>query len=111
MPFKPGKSGNPGGRSGEKLWREALRKAAHDIDPASKKRCLEVAAEQLVKAAVEGDVNALKELGDRLDGKSTQQIDANFNFLDTLNVDEYRAIVAALSSDEDKSADRSATTH
>ncbi|MCA3704266.1 MAG: hypothetical protein INF12_14685 [Methylobacterium sp.] len=80
MPFEKGKSGNPEGRrleqQGQKMWRDALRIAVEDIDPKTKKRKLERIAEAVIDAAMAGDMTAAKEIGDRLDGKPRQEIDA-----------------------------------
>ena len=73
MAFEKGQSGNPGGRQkGEKIWRDALRRAIarrEDDDP----QALEKLADKLVSMASEGDIAALRELADRLDGKPKQQ--------------------------------------
>lgn len=76
MPFEPGVSGNPGGRRKEKPWAEALRKAAYaipDDDPLKRQR-LALMAEALVLKAQSGDVSALTEVGNRLDGKVPQAL-------------------------------------
>lgn len=55
------------------MWRDAIRVAvmrAHK-DPKKGKK-LQALAEELVEAGLERDVTALKEIGDRLDGKATQ---------------------------------------
>jgi hypothetical protein len=52
-----------------KLWAEALNRALLAED-GKKLRSL---AEKLIARAEEGDVTALKEIGDRMDGKPTQQ--------------------------------------
>lgn len=52
-----------------KLWAEALNRALLAED-GKKLRAL---AEKLIARAEEGDVTALKEIGDRMDGKPTQQ--------------------------------------
>ncbi len=63
----------PSGPFADKLWRDAIRKAA--LEQAEGKRGpkkLELAARALVNAAITGDVSAAKEMGDRLDGKVPQ---------------------------------------
>jgi hypothetical protein len=71
-PFQPGQSGNPNGRPKSKPFKnalqEALKAAADDED------LLNAVALALVKKAKDGDVQAIKELADRLDGKVTQPI-------------------------------------
>ena len=60
--FKPGQSGNPAGRPKSKPFRDALNEAI-------KEQGLLPAAQALVAKANSGDVAALKELADRIDGK------------------------------------------
>lgn len=69
MAFQKGQSGNPGGRPADKPWREAIMLALKDKDP---KRLRKI-ADRLVDLAGEGDMGAIKEIGDRLDGKPAQQ--------------------------------------
>lgn len=71
-PFQPGQSGNPAGRPKSKPFREALDRAlkAAGDDKAS----LEAVASALVGKAMMGDVPAIKELADRMDGKVAQAI-------------------------------------
>ena len=71
-PFQPGQSGNPSGRPKTKPFKEAIQralKAAGDDDT-----MLELVANALVAKAQQGDVPAIKELADRLDGKVTLPI-------------------------------------
>jgi hypothetical protein len=55
-----------------KVWSEALRKYITQ-NPTS----LEKAAEALLAKAHDGDVAAIKELGDRLEGKAHQSVDVS----------------------------------
>ena len=54
MAFKKGISGNPGGRSGEKIFTEALRVELRRVDPKDKQKRqkLNVLAEKLVECAL-----------------------------------------------------------
>ena len=70
MPFEPGESGNPKGSSPRKIWIAALNRAIAQDDGVR----LRAAAEKLLDLAAAGEVPALRELGDRLDGKPTQQL-------------------------------------
>jgi hypothetical protein len=47
------------------MWRDALRRAC-----ARDKGTIDRVAKALIKAAEEGDISAIKEFGDRMDGKS-----------------------------------------
>lgn len=72
MPFAKGQSGNPGGKPKEKLFHQALmmqlKEAGEDLP------MLREVATQLIDKAKEGDLPAIKELADRLDGKPAQQL-------------------------------------
>ena len=71
-PFQPGQSGNPNGRPKTKPFKDALRKA---IDAAgTDDSALELVAAALLAKAQDGDVQAIKEIADRLDGKVAQAI-------------------------------------
>jgi hypothetical protein len=47
---------------------------------------LNIIADNLVRAAVAGDINAMKEIGDRLDGKPKQENDTNMNLAGSLEL-------------------------
>jgi hypothetical protein len=68
----PSKGGKP-----DKLMRDALilelNREAKDADGKKTKR-LRLVARKLVDKAVEGDVTAIKEINDRVDGKAPQAI-------------------------------------
>ena len=73
MKFQPGQSGNPAGRTSEKLFTDAIRKAAFLEDPVKKKRRLDLIAEKLVQKAMAGDNSCIGQIGDRLDGKPKER--------------------------------------
>lgn len=64
-----------------KIWRDAIRRAVQ-----GDKGRIDRLAQQLVAKAEEGDMAALKEIGDRLDGKPKQQIDQHNTGETSLNV-------------------------
>lgn len=70
-------AGRPRGAWAEKAWRDALRLAvmrpASD-KPQKPKTTLDELALSLISAGKAGDVPALKEIGDRLDGKVPQAV-------------------------------------
>ncbi len=75
-PFQPGQSGNPKGRPKSITLSEAYRKmlaAMDETDPQGRTRA-EVLAEQMYSKAKTGDVGALKEIADRVEGKARQTI-------------------------------------
>ena len=57
-----------------RVWRAAIRRALEKKSLADKRDALESIADALLAKALDGDVSALKELGDRLDGKPNQPI-------------------------------------
>ena len=72
MVWKQGISGNPGGRTKEKPFRDALRMqiaAAGDDHKA-----LRAVAQALLDKAAAGDVSAIHLLADRLDGRLPQSV-------------------------------------
>lgn len=76
------------GRKGEKFWADAVKRAVNRRleSEEGKPKKLERLADRLVDAALDGDIQAMKEIGDRLDGKATQQTDANVNLAGSLEL-------------------------
>lgn len=75
MAFKKGQSGNPGGRGTEKVMRDALMlELKREAASGGKTKKLQQIAEKLVQLACEGDVQAIKEVFDRIDGRPAQAI-------------------------------------
>lgn len=64
------------GSKGEKFWADAVRRAVfrrmEDIE--GKPQKIERLADKLVDAGMAGDIAALKEIGDRLDGRPAQAL-------------------------------------
>lgn len=60
---------NPAGAKSDKIWRDAVMRAVRRRDSDEDPQALEKLADVLVATAMAGDVVALKEIGDRLDGK------------------------------------------
>ena len=79
MTFVKGKSGNPGGRSTEKVFAEALRAVSNQVDPKAKRKNLLLIAEKLVQCAIEGEGWAIQQFADRLDGKPAQESTVTIN--------------------------------
>lgn len=79
------------GRSGpkqEKPFRDALLLAVKEATADEDKQKLRKLAEKLVEKAIEGDVTAIKEVADRLDGKAAQSM--------TLSGDEEAPLVSRI---------------
>ena len=70
MPFEPGKSGNPNGTGGPKIFQAALERAMAQDDG----KRLREAVEKMLDAAASGEVWAIQFLADRLDGKAAQTV-------------------------------------
>ena len=71
----------PKGAKSDKEWRDAIRRAVHeqrtvDVDgrPA-KRKALFLLARKTVTEALDGNMVAVKEIGDRLDGRPAQAVD------------------------------------
>ncbi|MDA1129789.1 MAG: hypothetical protein O2913_14015 [Chloroflexi bacterium] len=71
---------NPRGSKSDKLWRDAImvavKRETNDAD-GKPSRKLALLADKLVNEALNGNVVAMKEIGDRLDGKASQEKDVN----------------------------------
>ena len=64
------------GRKGEKIWADAVKRAVNrrlDGEEGKPKK-LERLADALVEAGLKGDISALKEIGDRLEGRAPQAV-------------------------------------
>lgn len=73
--FQKGQSGNPGGRPKERPWRDAIQRAiARAAAEGSNKQLLDEIADKVTQMALEGDIHAMREIGDRLEGKPAQAI-------------------------------------
>lgn len=64
-------TGNTNSSKDNRLWRNTILRAIAQGDPER----LRLIAESLLNKAAEGDVSALRELGDRIDGKPTQAVE------------------------------------
>jgi hypothetical protein len=63
----------PGPKS-DKKWADALSRALHrESNGKGSPQWLEVIADRCVQAAADGDIQAIREVGDRMDGKPKQQ--------------------------------------
>tara|TARA_Y100000401_G_scaffold117219_1_gene125174 strand:+ start:646 stop:912 length:267 start_codon:yes stop_codon:yes gene_type:complete len=57
----------------DKLMRDAIMiSLKREAEKGSKTKRLQIVADQLVKKAMDGDIQAIKEINDRVDGKSHQ---------------------------------------
>ena len=65
---------NPGGRPKEKPFRDALRMEIATATAEDSPRSLRRIARKLLDEASEGDLQAIKEIADRMDGKVPQGI-------------------------------------
>jgi len=55
-------------------WEKAIRLVCHRWDPKRKMARLQALAEKTYELAMEGNMAAIKEIGDRLDGKASQRV-------------------------------------
>lgn len=74
--FKPGQSGNPGGRPKRKPLTDIYAELIDQICPEDKagRTYAELIARALVKEAIKGRVRAASELADRIEGRVVQGI-------------------------------------
>lgn len=58
-------------------WADAINRALETHKPLEQRQRLDALAASIIAKAMDGDIAALKEIGDRLDGKPKQQIEAS----------------------------------
>lgn len=66
------------GAVADKFWSEAVRLAVYreaEGDDGQKRKRLNIIADKLCAMAMDGDMAAIKEIGERLDGKAPQGVD------------------------------------
>jgi hypothetical protein len=92
MPFRKGRSGNPGGRPKETPFADALRM---EIKAAGKDhKALRNVARALIDKAATGDIPAIRELADRLDGKAIQAVDTTLSSTDGAPITRVELVAA-----------------
>jgi len=74
--FKPGQSGNPGGRPKRGPLTDAYERALSQLIPGDKegRTIADLIAAALVKQAAKGNLAAVRELADRVEGKAVQPV-------------------------------------
>ena len=80
MAGQKGRSGsNPNSWNNKKEkktpWSEAINRCMETHKPADRRRKLDLLAQRVYEMAMEGNVEAVKEIGNRLDGKARQSIE------------------------------------
>ena len=103
--FRPAQGGNAAGRrTDDKLWRDAVHCAVKRQAADGRGTHLEALADTLVACALEGDIGAMQEIGNRLDGKSAQELNATVR--DDFFIQRLRAINGLGRSSELQEANR-----
>lgn len=82
--------GQPGNKNAlrGRIWRDAINRALEKRSKADAAEALDVLAEKLLVEAEKGDIQALKELGDRLEGKASQPIEASVDITGKLSIND-----------------------
>lgn len=98
MSWPKGISGNPSGRPKDKPITEALRRKLLENDA----KALNTLINVWVAKAQSGDIQAIKEITDRIEGKPLQQIETTVTRTDisTLSDAEFADLIAAVRSAE-----------
>ena len=73
--FQPGQSGNPAGRPKYTTVSEAIREQLKELDKTGAHTLAEQIADALIQQCLKGNVKAIKELIDRMEGKARQPIE------------------------------------
>jgi hypothetical protein len=74
-PWKPGQSGNLGGRPKRDAITAALREQLEAQAKAGTRSVADEIAGALIKRALKGDVRAIREIADRTEGRPRQQLE------------------------------------
>lgn len=93
-PWPKGVSGNPGGRPKKKLISDELERLLQEEAPGGTgKTWASVIAESLLRQAAKGDVRAISELVNRVEGKPLQAVNLDVNSsseIDSMTDEELR---------------------
>jgi hypothetical protein len=85
--FKKGRSGNPAGRPKSAILSDALRRELVEPCPEDPERTwAEVIADALIARAAAGDVQAAKEIADRVEGKARQYVHLSYTEREKLEI-------------------------
>lgn len=82
--------GNKNSSISNRLWAETIRRAVTQSNPDRLRRI----AEALLDKAEEGDIQAIKELGDRLDGKAVQAVEQKTEISGAIEVSKRPKVTA-----------------
>jgi hypothetical protein len=94
--FKKGETGNPNGRPRLTRLTDALREQLAEINPdAPEETIAEQIARALISEAKSGNVQAIREIGDRTEGKPKQAIDLD------LQINDWRTLAKNYSLNEE----------
>jgi hypothetical protein len=74
MSFPKGISGNPGGKAKGRPWRDAIDRALKRRVAENDLLGIDKLADALIDKGIAGDVIAIREIGDRLEGKPAQAV-------------------------------------
>jgi len=78
MPWVKGQSGNPAGRPRRgQSFADALRRALSERDPETKRTKLQQVADAAVERAIKGDLEAIRLIAERIDGKVPERVQSD----------------------------------
>ena len=72
-----GVKGRSGRKANENVFRHALMEQLEQLDPKTDRKRIFRIAKKLVDCAEDGDIQAIREVMDRVDGKATQPTENN----------------------------------
>jgi hypothetical protein len=75
MSFQKGISGNPGGKKKGRPWRDAIERALKRRLAENDFEGIDRLADALIDRGLAGDIMAIREVGDRLEGKPAQAVE------------------------------------
>jgi len=95
MTWVAGQSGNPSGRPKRKLIQETIHAKFIALDSTSGRPVVEAVVDAMIRAALQGNVNAFTALSDRLEGKPVQQVAADEGGNDRL-LESFQTLIGAI---------------
>src|SRR3954451_14775322 len=88
------------GRKGEEHWLDAVMVGVHRIREGGPRppQILAQLAERCVSLALEGDMQAIKEIGNRLDGRAPQSMEVTADDISSMSREELEEEIASIES-------------
>lgn len=71
-----------------RIWRDAVMRAIRKRSKSDQMEALDELADKLIQLVEAGDISAIKEFGDRIEGKPSQPIEASVDITGKLSIND-----------------------